>query len=202
METKKFHIIVVDDTMGKDDPFVVDLELDYVDQANVSYFDNVQAALSFIEEHLSERMIVFMDCKFGSVWQGIDAVSQLRKKTALVYVVMMSANPTDQLFADDIKTLINTENVFFIKNTDIDDAKAKIEKITSLWNSRFDCVLEDWLVRHPEDAKKIAFRSLENVYTWETILRELRLQTEVGKEMEKMVNQFFLYQFTREDQKL
>lgn len=201
MEANKFHIIVVDDTMGKDDPFVVDLELDYADRAYVTYFDNVQVAMSFIEEHLSERMIVFMDCKFGSVWQGVDAVSQLRKKTALVYVIMMSANPTDQLFADDIKTLINTENVFFIKNTDTKDAKEKIEKITSLWNSRFDCVLEDWLVRHPEDADKIAFRSLDNMYTWGEILKELRLQTKVGKEMEKMVNQFFLYQFTREKKK-
>lgn len=195
MFDKQFHIIVVDDTMGESDPFVVNMKIDYADDAEVSYFDNVESALAFVDNHMSENMIIFMDCKFGSVWQGIDAVINIRKKTALIYVIMMSANPMNQLNPENLITLINTENIFFVKNTDEDGAKDKIEKIRSIWKSRFDCILERWLVRHPEDADKEAYSTLEKKYTWKDILTELRMQTPAGKAMEQMVNQFYLYKY-------
>jgi len=195
MEDSIFHIIIVDDTMGENDPFVVNLKLDYGSEAKITYFENVSPAMDFIDMHMSERMIVFMDCKFGSVWEGIDAVIKLRKKTALVYVVMMSANPINQLKTDDLASLINTENIFFIKNTDEDGAKEKIERIRSIWKSRFDCILERWLTRHPEISDVEAFSQSGKKYTWKDILSEIRMQTPVGKAMEQMVNQFYLYKY-------
>lgn len=199
MEYRKFHIVVVDDTMGEKDPFVVNLKIDYQNEAIVSYFDHVETAMQYVDDHMSERIIIFMDCKFGSVWQGVDAVLNLRKKTALIYVVMMSANTLDQLAAKDIASLINTDNIFFIKNTDTEGSKLYVEKIKQLWTSQFDCILENWLVRHPEDADKVAFSVAGNQsYTWGAILDELRRQTPVGKQMEKMVNQYYIHEFTSE----
>lgn len=199
MEYRKFHIVVVDDTMGEKDPFVVNLKIDYQNEATVSYFDHVETAMQYVDDHMSERIIIFMDCKFGSVWQGVDAVLDLRKKTALIYVVMMSANTLNQLAAKDIAALINTDNIFFIKNTDTEGAKLYVEKIKQLWTSQFDCILEYWLVRHPEDADKVAFSVAGNQsYTWGAILDELRRQTPVGKQMEKMVNQYYIHEFTSE----
>ena len=58
MQEKKFHIIIVDDTMGEKDPFVVELKLDYQKVANVSYFTKVEEAMTFVDEHMSERMIL------------------------------------------------------------------------------------------------------------------------------------------------
>lgn len=195
MDDNKFYIIIVDDTMGKMDPFIINMEINYAADAVITYFDNVEDAMTFVDDHMSERMIIFMDCKFGSVWQGIDAVLDIRKKTALIYVVMMSANPMNQLKSDDLIKLINTENIFFIKNTDEDGAKEKIEKIRSIWKSRFDCILERWLIRHPEIADKEAYSTVEKKYTWKDILSELRMQTQAGKAMEQMVNQFYLYKY-------
>lgn len=195
MTDNKFHIVVVDDTMGETDPFVVNLKLDYSELAIVTYFTHVQSAMDFVDQHMSERIIIFMDCKFGSVWQGIDAVLDLRKKTVLIYVIMMSANLVSQLTPEDIMALINTENIFFIKNNDEEGAKEKIEKIRSIWKSRFDCILERWLTRHPEDAEKEAFTEAGKRYTWKDILCELRMQTPAGKAMEQMVNQFYLYKY-------
>lgn len=195
MDDNKFYIIIVDDTMGKMDPFIINMEINYAADAVITYFDNVEDAMTFMDDHMSERMIIFMDCKFGSVWQGIDAVIDIRKKTALIYVVMMSANPMNQLKSDDLIKLINTENIFFIKNTDEDGAKEKIEKIRSIWKSRFDCILERWLIRHPEIADKEAYSTVEKKYTWKDILSELRMQTQAGKAMEQMVNQFYLYKY-------
>ena len=195
MDDNKFYIIIVDDTMGKMDPFIINMEINYAADAVITYFDNVEDAMTFVDDHMSERMIIFMDCKFGSVWQGIDAVIDIRKKTALIYVVMMSANPMNQLKSDDLIKLINTENIFFIKNTDEDGAKEKIEKIRSIWKSRFDCILERWLIRHPEIADKEAYSTVDKKYTWKDILSELRMQTQAGKAMEQMVNQFYLYKY-------
>ena len=199
MEENKFHIIVVDDTMGEKDPFIVELKLDYQKTANVSYFTKVDDAMTFVDEHMSERMIIIMDCRFGSVWQGVDAVMKLREKTSLVYVIMISANNVNQLSSNDIMSLINTDNIYFIKNTDIAGAKEKIDKIQSLWKVRFDCVLEQWLIRHPEDNNKEAFSeaSTGKTYTWEDILVELRKQTPVGKSFEQKLNEYYIYHLNR-----
>lgn len=196
MEVKKFHIIIVDDTMGEKDPFIVELKLTYQKEAVVSYFENVQEAMAFVDEHMSERMIIIMDCRFGSVWQGVDAVINLRKKTSLIYVIMMSANSITQLSGNDIMNLINMDSLFFIKNTDIEGAKERIEQIRTQWNARFDCVLEEWLLRHPEDNTKEAFSELGKTYTWNDILVELRHQTKVGKSFEQMLNEYYIYQRT------
>lgn len=196
MEVKKFHIIIVDDTMGEKDPFIVELKLTYQKEAVVSYFENVQEAMAFVDEHMSERMIIIMDCRFGSVWQGVDAVINLRKKTSLIYVIMMSANSVTQLSGNDIMNLINMDSLFFIKNTDIAGAKERIEQIRTQWNARFDCVLEEWLLRHPEDNTKEAFSELGKTYTWNDILVELRHQTKVGKSFEQMLNEYYIYQRT------
>lgn len=199
MEENKFHIIVVDDTMGERDPFIVELKLDYQKTANVSYFTKVDDAMTFVDEHMSERMIIIMDCRFGSVWQGVDAVMKLREKTSLVYVIMISANNVNQLSSNDIMSLINTDNIYFIKNTDIAGAKEKIDKIQSLWKVRFDCVLEQWLIRHPELNDKEAYSEASSgkTYTWSDILVELRHQTSVGKSFEQVLNEYYIYQLDR-----
>lgn len=196
---KKFNIVVVDDTMGEKDPFVVELKLEFQNNAKVSYFRGVDDAMSFVDAHMSERIILIMDCRFGSVWQGIDAVKKLREKTSLISVIMISANNVTQLSNSDITTLINTDNIYFIKNTDIEGAKEKINLICRLWDSRFDCVLEEWILRHPEDNDKEAYSELSTgkTYTWADILDELRHQTPAGKSFEQKLNEYYLYQLSR-----
>ena len=195
MQDNKFNIIVVDDTMGEKDPFVVELKIDFTD-ALVTYFYRVEPAMEFVKMHMSERIIIFMDCRFGSVWQGIDAVLKLREQTSLVYVIMMSANNLDQLSGDYIAKLINTDNIFFIRNTDVNGAKEKVRQIQSLWKSQFDCILEHWLLKHPENNDKEAYRVAgEKKYTWADILRELRLRSEVGRSFEQVLNEYYIDQF-------
>ena len=199
MEKNKFHIIVVDDTMGEKDPFVVELKLEFQQEANVEYFNDVDSAMSFVDAHMSERMILIMDCRFGSVWQGIDAVMKLREKTALIYVIMISANNVSQMSNADITSLINTDNIFFIKNTDIDGAKERVNQIMGLWDSRFDCVLEQWLLRHQEENDKVVYQKGKNSYTWSQLLNEVRLQTPVGRDFERVMNQYCISRFKQEE---
>ena len=89
------------------------------------------------------------------------------------------------------------ENFFFLdRSQDIDVTFGLIDKIQKNWVTRFDCILEQWLINHPECSDKIAFRTSDQTITWRKILEELRKQSTIGKSFEKMVNQFYIYQFT------
>ena len=126
-------------------------------------------------------MIVFIDWNFsGHHKKGIDLLKEIRKKTSLLYIVMMSANQlrTD-IPLDSIIEMMNEENFFYLdrSNDNFESVVAIIDKIRTQWSTKFDCVLEQWLIRHPEDNNKEAFSeaSTGKTYTWEDILVELKL---------------------------
>ena len=197
---ENFQLVFIDDNMrdGILDPFVRTIA-DLNPNADVSVFVNPQEGLSYILNHLNTKMIVFLDCKLdGYKLQGIDVLSTIRKKTSLLYVVMMSAYNLAQMQSSAIIQMINEEYIcFFDRNNNLPkDACDVINRIKRLWNVRFDCVLENWLLRHNEDAGKIVMTENGRAYTWGDILQELRSQTPIGKRFEELVNQFYIYQFS------
>lgn len=195
----KYNLVFIDDNMkdGVQDAFVRAIGKK-LPEAVISVFMNPEEGLQFIMSNLNNLMIVFIDCKFdGFAKQGTDLLKEIRKKTSLLYIVMMSANNLRQIEGIDILAMINEDFIWFYDRNDgsVDEACSLIQRITKYWSSRFDCVLERWLVRHPEDKEKIAFRQLSGAsYTWEQILTELRLQTETARLFEQMINQYYIYQ--------
>lgn len=148
-------------------------------------------------------MIVFIDWNFsGYKKKGIDLLKEIRKKTSLLYIVMMSANQlrTD-IPLDSIVEMMNEENFFYLdrSNDDFESVVAIINKIRTQWSTKFDCVLEQWLIRHPEDNYKEAYSetSTGKTYTWENILVELRKQTPIGKAFEQKLNEYYIDQLNR-----
>lgn len=194
-----FKLVFIDDNMkdGVSDAFVRAIGKK-IPEAVVSVFTNPDNGLKFIMANMNSQLIAFIDCKFdGYVRQGIDILKEIRKKTSLLYIVMMSANNLKQIEVADIVSMINEDFIWFYdrNNGSVEDACSLIQHITQYWSSRFDCVLERWLLRHPEDLQKIAFTQVSGEsYTWNQILSELRLQTEVGCLFEKMINEFYIYQ--------
>lgn len=194
-----FKLVFIDDNMrdGISDAFVRAIGKK-IPEAVVSVFTNPDDGLKFIMANMNSQLIAFIDCKFdGYVRQGIDILKEIRKKTSLLYIVMMSANNLKQIEGADIVSMINEDFIWFYdrNNGSVEDACSLIQHITQYWSSRFDCVLERWLLRHPEDLQKIAFTQVSGEsYTWKQILSELRLQTEVGRLFEQMINEFYIYQ--------
>ena len=115
---------------------------------------------------------------------------------------MMSANNLKQIADIDLAEMINQDYIWFFdrNNGTVNDACDLIDKISSLWDSRFDCVLEQWLIRHQEDKDKVAFTKDKTSYTWGKLLAEVRLQTEVGRDFERVMNQYTIYQFKEKGQ--
>lgn len=196
MEETKFNIIIVDGAKGEEDSFIAELKFQYVDTADVSCFTQTDDAMSFIEEHLSERMVIIMIDKLGSSF--IESAIKVRGNNSLVPIIISTDN-ISKLSSKDVMTMINTENFFIINNSDIIGAKEIIDRIRYQWIFRFDNILEQWLIRHPEDNSKEAFSeaSTGKTYTWEDILVELRKQTPVGKSFEQMLNEYYIYQLNR-----
>lgn len=194
-----FKLVFIDDNMkdGVSDAFVRAIGKK-IPEAVVFVFTDPDDGLKFIMANMNSQLIAFVDCKFdGYVRQGIDILKEIRKKTSLLYIVMMSANNLKQIEGADIVSMINEDFIWFYdrNNGSVEVACSLIRHITRYWSSRFDCVLERWLLRHPEDLQKIAFTQVSGEsYTWEQILSELRLQTEVGRLFEQMINEFYIYQ--------
>ena len=165
-----FKIVIIDDNLTEKEPFVQNIRMHY------------------------------KDADYNHVFQNPD--KEIRKKTSLLYIVMMSANQLrSDIPLDSIIEMMNEENFFYLdrSNDDFESVVTIIEKIRNHWSTKFDCVLEQWLIRHPEDNNKEAFSeaSTGKTYTWEDILVELRNQTPVGKSFEQKLNEYYIYQLNR-----
>lgn len=198
-----YKLVFIDDNMREenDNPFVRSIGK-FKKEADISVFTDPEKGLNFVLENLNSRMIVFVDCKFdGYGLQGINILKQIREQTSLLYIVMMSANAISQIAGLDIIEMINEDYIWFFdrNNGTVTDACNLIDKICKLWTTRFDCVLEEWIIRHPEDNSKEAFSeaSTGKTYTWEDVLVELRKQTSVGKSFEQKLNEYYIYQLNR-----
>ena len=195
----KFKLVFIDDNMkdGINDAFVRAIGKKLSD-AELAVFTDPDEGLKFIMEHLNSQMIAFIDCKFdGFAKQGTDLLKDIRKKTSLLYIVMMSANNLKQIEGIDIAAMINEDFIWFYdrNNGSVEGACTLIQQITQYWSSRFDCVLERWLVRHPDDKDKVVYSRNKTDYSWGQLLNEVRMQTEVGKDFARIMNQYCISKF-------
>ena len=198
-----FKIVFIDDNLSEEEPLVQNIRKHYKDADYKHIFQDPDKGLEYVLANLNSKMIVFIDWTFsGYRKKGIDILKEIRKRTSLLYIVMMSANQlrTD-IPLDSIIEMMNEENFFYLdrSNDDFNSVTAIIDKIRANWNTKFDCVLEQWLIRHPEDNNKEAYSeaSTGKAYTWADILSELRLQSSIGKSFEQKLNEYYIYQLQR-----
>lgn len=198
-----FKIVFIDDNLSEEEPLVQNIRKHYKDADYKHIFQDPDKGLEYVLANLNNKMIVFIAWNFsGYRKKGIDILKEIRKRTSLLYIVMMSANQlrTD-IPLDSIIEMMNEENFFYLdrSNDDFNSVTAIIDKIRANWNTKFDCVLEQWLIRHPEDNNKEAYSeaSTGKAYTWADILSELRLQSSIGKSFEQKLNEYYIYQLQR-----
>lgn len=107
-----FKIVFIDDNMSEKEPFVQNIRKHYKDADCNHVFQNPDKGLEFVLENLNSKMLVFIDWNFsGHHKKGIDLLKEIRKKTSLLYIVIMSANQlrTD-IPLDSIIEMMNEEN--------------------------------------------------------------------------------------------
>lgn len=194
-----FSIIFIDDNFNEMSPLVQTMSVEFP-QADVSHvFNDPQKGVEYVLGNLDKQMIVFVDWNYkGTTKKGLSILRSIREKTSLLYVIMMSANKIIQNGIKDteIIEMMNAENFYFYDSSaDNSDAVALVKTIFGKMKSKFDCVLEQWLIRHPEDKNKVVIRQNGVNYTWNDVLREVRMQTEFGMDFERKANQTSIYRY-------
>ncbi len=198
-----FKLVFIDDNLSMKEPLIQHIRIHF-DIEDYNVFQDPEEGLEYVLNNLNKRMIVFIDRNFdGYSKQGLNLLKEIRNQTSLLYIVMMSANPLSDISvsSQDLIEMMNSENFFYFdrSNGSFEDVDIIINSIKKQWSVKFDCVLEDWLLRHPEDNKKEAFTETDSgkKYTWEDILIELRQQTAIGKSFEKKLNQYYIHLLNR-----
>lgn len=195
---KEFYIIIVDDNMKPTDAFIMWMKKKVLN-AEVVSFRTVEEALSFIFEHLEEKMIIFLDCKFNMGLQGVDGLMKIREKTSLVSVVMMSANSLNQMENLELEAMINSDKLYFIKNGDLKKAEKLVAEIQKKWVSELDCVLEQWVKNHNSEVRSKPYMATsEGVLSLNDVLVRIRMRTSLGLKLEKQILQVAVDSLTKD----
>lgn len=195
---KEFYIIIVDDNMKPTDAFIMWMKKKVLN-AEVVSFRTVEEALSFIFEHLEEKMIIFLDCKFNMGLQGVDGLMKIREKTSLVSVVMMSANSLNQMENLELEAMINSDKLYFIKNGDLKKAEKLVAEIQKKWVSELDCVLEQWVKNHNSEVRSKPYMvTSEGVLSLNDVLVRIRMRTSLGLKLEKQILQVVVDSLTKD----
>lgn len=195
---KEFYIIIVDDNMKPTDAFIMWMKKKVLN-AEVVSFRTVEEALNFIFEHLEEKMIIFLDCKFNMGLQGVDGLMKIREKTSLVSVVMMSANSLNQMENLELEAMINSDKLYFIKNGDLKKAEKLVAEIQKKWVSELDCVLEQWVKNHNSEVRSKPYMvTSEGVLSLNDVLVRIRMRTSLGLKLEKQILQVAVDSLTKD----
>ena len=198
---KDFYIIIVDDNMKPTDPFIMWMKRKVLNAEVVSY-RTVEDALSFIFEHLEEKMIIFLDCKFNMGLQGVDGLIRIREKTSLVSVVMMSANSLNQMENTELEAMINSDKLYFLKNDDLRKADKLVAEIQNKWVSELDCVLEQWVKNHNSEFRSKPYMvTSDGVLSLNDVLVRIRNRTPLGLKLEKQILQVAVDSLTKDIRK-
>ena len=193
-----FEIVIIDDNIKNTDPLPRTLSKSFP-SAIIKNFADAEEGSNYILSNLTKKNIVFLDCRFDSGIQGIGALKRIREKTSLVYIIMMSANQLLQLEEESVKFMVNHRGVFFIRNTEIEKATELVTKINYLMDTKLDCVLEQWILNHPEELlnKPYITTSDKGVMSLNDVLVEIRNQSDFGKTVERNLMVLTIDLFTR-----
>jgi len=181
-------ILVIDDLFDEDEALYVELMHQYGEE-NVHLRKDSKTGLQYINDHLTERLVVLLDYHLGSgSLDGNQVLKKIRRKTSLIFTIIMTAHDLHDIDVDKYVELINNQALAFIKKTDGDDKILQVvaQAVHSLDN-RVDCILEEWLNYFPDEERKKPYMTMPNdvTYSIQDIMNEIRMGSDIGKMAEK-----------------
>lgn len=199
-------IVVIHDDIIEKSPIMVMLRDKYGD-SNVVLYQHSQEGLDYVLENLGKKMVVLLDRNFhdGKEIDGIEVFEKIREKTSLVYVILVTVSKISEIDGEILKKLINLD-LFKLESFTSDYSKILklIEDAILILGVRIDAVIEDWIMRHPEDRRnQILLKTKDGrSYTMNDILESIRMQTDVGVNFEKNLLKLAIELFSRQKLRL
>ncbi len=178
-------IIENDAAKYKDDPLIWTLRDKYT---NVKFYEKSSEGLEYIKENLNNNMIVLLDIDFpASEKSGHVILKEITDLSRLIPVILWSGiDENTEPFVD----LINNHAFAFMSKTiTIGEAMKIIDEAKLFLTNSLDNTIEDWIINKTEDKdKQIYITTSGTAYSLNDILKEIRLQTKVGKDFSKKLN--------------
>jgi DNA-binding NtrC family response regulator len=184
------EILIIDDNFDMFDPLVIELK-EHFPNANVTVQNNPEDGLNYILTNLSKKIIVLLDYNFKTGQpKGLDILLKIRKKTSLVYVIIMTAKQFSTIPHTELIDLVNNDTMAIVQNTvDTSEIINIVSKAEQQLSVRVDCVLEQWISNRSEDEQNAPYLTTTSgeKYTLKDILQHIRQQTDFGKKMERNI---------------
>ncbi|WPQ63410.1 hypothetical protein SIO70_00850 [Chitinophaga sancti] len=190
MENKisKKIVVIHDGLISNEDPLLVVLRGKFgID--NVLYFKKSDDGLDYVLNNLHQPIVVILDMNFSrNEKSGIEVFQEIREKSALVYIILITANEISKINNDDLISLINND-AFAVESVSAGYTKivSLVESAAHKLDTRVDSALENWIVLHPESEKNKPYIMTRDgqSYSLNQLLTEIRKQTLLGMEIEK-----------------
>lgn len=180
-------VVIDDDQRMQEDTLIWSLKDRFGDE-NVSFFLTPNEGLDYIGNNLEDNMIVLLDINFPkNQIDGHEILAEISNMSKLIPVILWSAvDENKESFSD----FINNQAFGFISKTATNrEATSHIDKAILYLENSLDNVLEDWIIQNDADKDApIYLTSDDKSYSLNDILREIRLQTPIGKEFSKKFN--------------
>ena len=190
MANNSFKIVVIHDGLtSNDDPLLVELRLTFGENSVVR-FENSNQGLQYVLDHLAQKMVVLLDINFSyGELSGIQVFEDIKKRTALVQVIMITARNLSEIGHEDLIRMIN-QDAFAIEN--VFSSQKIIALVTAALHKmevRVDSALEQWITSHSDEEQAQPYITTRNgkIYSLKQILEEIRQQTPYGRDMEKKI---------------
>ncbi len=197
-------IVVIHDDMDENYPLIVMLR-DKYSKEDVSLFKHSKEGLNFVLDNLGKKMVVLLDKNFKDKndISGLKVFEKIREETALVFVVLISANNIADFSEDELKILVNKDLFKLEKFTnDYTSIIGLIEEAVNSIDMRVDAAIEDWLMANNLSEERPILITETHQYTLKQILHEIRMETSVGRDFVKKVNNLTIELIMRNKEKI
>jgi DNA-binding NtrC family response regulator len=183
-------IVIIDDNINPINPLMIKLKEKFGDD-NTLLFKKSKEGLDYILDHISEKIILLLDWDLGvGEIQGLEIFKRLKAKTSLISTIFITAKDIASIPREELLILINEDAFYFLDRTSNLEERFKIvEKSAHILETRLDCVLEAWVLKHsePEREKPYLMTRTGEKYNLNDILIEIRKQSDFGKDLERKI---------------
>lgn len=204
-EISPTKVVVIHDNIEETSPIMVEMRVKYGFE-NVVLFQHSQEGLDYVVSNLGSKMVVLLDKNFDhNEIDGIKVFTEIREKTSLVYVILITVSKISEINSETLKMLIN-KDLFKLESFTQDYKKIieLVDQARSTLNVRVDAVIEDWIMRHPvEKREQIILKTREGIsYSMNDILDSIRKETSIGLQFERNLLKLAIELFSRQKLKL
>ncbi|MFM9838364.1 MAG: hypothetical protein ACKVOQ_08880 [Cyclobacteriaceae bacterium] len=193
-------IAINDGLIPEIDPLFVELREQFPNN-EVIHFPNSNEGLNYVLTNLNQKMVVLLDINFSpGEKSGYEVLEDIRKKTSLVYIIMMTVRNLSEIPLTKLVSMINNDAVSLENSFNYSNVVNLVRDAMHKLDVRVDSVIEEWIMRHPPDKRnQVLIQTKEGKsYTMDQILEAIRLREPIGLEFEKNLLKLAIQIFSKQ----